>query len=124
MHFPVLWKFRLLRALKASGRGENRRLFQAWARAEGGWARFNPLNTTQTWPDSTDYNSAGVQNYRTGSDGIAATAKTLDNGLYDGILHSLRHTSLTAEQMVEQNAAQFDKWGTGTANILAVLRSS
>lgn len=123
-HLPLLWRFRLLRAIHAKGAAPNRQLLNAWARAEGGTARYNPLNTTQPWPGATDYNPVGVKNYPTGAAGIAATAATLVNGHYPGIVHDLRAGGFTAAQMVERNAPQFDTWGTGAANILRVLGAS
>lgn len=121
MHLPILWKFRLLRALKAKGSRENRRVLAAQARAEGGTARNNPLNTTEPWPRATLYNSAGVRNYRTGSDGIAATATTFLNGHYPGIVADLRAGTFTARQIVTRNAQEYDTWGTGASRILALL---
>ena len=121
-HLPVLWKFRLLRAIRAKGDAENRRLLAAWARAEGGTARNNPLNTTEPWPGATDYNTVGVKNYVSAADGIAATAKTLTNGHYDGLIADLRKGDLSAVDMVERNASEFNTWGTGAALILSVLR--
>jgi len=121
VHLPPLWKFRLLRAVHARGVRENRRLLAAWARAEGGTASYNPLNTTQAWPGATDYNSAGVKNYPTGAAGIAATAATLTNGRYDGIVADLRAGKKAAAQIVRDNAVEFDTWGTGASNILRVL---
>ncbi len=121
MHLPPLWKFRLLRALHAKGSAENRRLLAAWARAEGGSAKNNPLNTTEPWPGATSYNSAGVKNYPTGAAGIAATAATLVNGYYPGIVADLRGGKLTARAIVTRNAAEFDKWGTGASRVLSLL---
>lgn len=111
----------MLRAIHAKGQAPNRQLLAAWAKAEGGTATYNPLNTTEPWPGATDYNSVGVKNYPTGAAGIAATAATLVNGHYPGIVHDLRAGGFTAVQMVERNAPQFDTWGTGSANILRVL---
>ncbi len=121
MHFPLLWKFRLLRALRAKGNLANRQVLAAQARVEGGNARFNPCNTTEPWPSSWPYNSAGVQNYRTGTDGIRATAATFANGYYDGILHDFREGTKNAHEIVADNAPEWDKWGTGAAKMLAVL---
>jgi len=121
MHLPFMWRFRLLRAIHAKGVSENRRLLGAWARAEGGTARYNPLNTTEPWPGSTDYNSVHVKNYPTGAAGIAATAATLVNGHYDGIVADLRAGKYTAREIVRWNAAEFDTWGTGAQRILALL---
>ncbi len=120
-HLPILWKFRLLRAVKARGVGQNRKLLGAWQRAEGGSARYNPLNTTEPWPHATLYNSVGVRNYASGADGLAATAATLVNGHYPGIVEDLRCGRKTARQIVTDRAAEFDVWGTGAANILRLL---
>lgn len=123
-HLPWLWRFRLLRAIHARGTDQNRRLLGAWARAEGGTAAFNPLNTTQPWPGATPYNSVGVRNYPSAPAGIAATAATLVNGHYSGIVDDLRAGRYTAEQIVERHPAEFDTWGTGWRNLLGVLRDS
>lgn len=121
MHLPFLWRFRLLRAIHAKGSWQNRRLLGAWARAEGGSARYNPLNTTQPWPRAWDYNTAGVKDYWSGADGIGATAATLTNGYYSGIVADLRSGTKNARQIATDNAAEFDKWGTGSAAILRLL---
>lgn len=121
MHFPILWRFRLLRAIHAKGNWSNRKLLGAWARAEGGTAKYNPLNTTEPWPGATDYNTVHVRNYPTGAAGIAATAATMVNGHYDGIVKDLRAGKKSARQMVTDNAAEYDVWGTGSAHILALL---
>lgn len=123
MHYPLNWKFRLLHAVHGSGYRENRRLLRAWARAEGGTAHFNPLNTTEPWPGSWNYNSVGVKDYPSGSSGIGATAATLTNGNYDGIVADLRRRKdhKTAKQIATDNAKEFDTWGTGSANILRLL---
>ena len=121
MHFPLMWRFRLLAAIHAKGSLQNRKLLAAWARAEGGSARYNPLNTTQPWPGATDYNSVHVRNYPSGAAGIAATAATLTNGHYDRLVADMRAGGHTARQLVERNGSQFDTWGTGASHILALL---
>lgn len=120
-HLPFLWRFRLLHAIHAKGRWQNRRLLDAWARAEGGTARWNPLNSTQPWPGATDYNSVHVRNYPSGAAGVAATAATLVNGRYDGIVADLRVGKNTAQEIVRRNAAEFGTWGTGAENVLRCL---
>jgi len=120
-HLPYMWKFRVLRAIKAKGNRQNRRLLAAWEVAEGGDAAFNPMNTTQPWPGATNYNSVGVKNYPSASAGIAATGDTLCNGYYPGIVSDMRAGGFTAEQIVVRSAKEFDTWGTGSAHILAVL---
>jgi hypothetical protein len=120
-HLPRLWRFRVLRAIHANGSNDNRRLLAAWARAEGGAAWNNPLNTEEPWPRSWLYNPDGVRDYATAADGIAATAATLTNGHYNGIVRDLRAGTKPAAQIVRDNAAEFDTWGTGSRRVLACL---
>lgn len=62
-----------------------------WYAETGGHsgATFNPWNTEQAWPNSTDFNSAGVKNYATYSDGVEATVHVLNNGLYVPLVSAL-----------------------------------
>lgn len=96
-------------------------MWAAWARAEGGTASNNPWNTTQPWPHATIYNSAGVRNYRTGADGIAATVRTLENGYYPGLVRDFRAGKKSARALVVDNARELDTWGTGSENVLRLL---
>lgn len=59
----------------------------AWAKREGGGGAWNPLNTTLKHGTSTPLagNSAGVQNYSSFQDGVAATIQTLQSPLYKDI---------------------------------------
>jgi hypothetical protein len=120
-HIPILWRYRLLRAIDGKNNRANRRLLRAWAKAEGGSARYNPLNTTEPWHGTTNYNSDGVKNYPTAAAGIAATAATLRNGHYQGIVSDMRQGRKAAQTIVRDNAAEFDTWGTGAKLILEVL---
>lgn len=132
-HFPPNWQQRLLAVLNARGfildnpAGEVFRLLTAWARCEGGSARWNPLNTTYPIVGSTQYNEIGVRNYRWPIDGICATALTLctresDQSLrYGGILGAMQATTKTAEEIVRANRAEFERWGTDTDLMLKVL---
>jgi hypothetical protein len=65
---------------------------EAWARAEGGSATFNWLNTTQPAEGATDYNSVGVKNYPDYATGVRATVETLTNGFYPRTLAGLQAT--------------------------------
>jgi len=53
-------------------------------------AQNNPMNSTQQISGSTDFNSVGVQNYKTKEDGLKATVQTIRNGRYDDIIAALR----------------------------------
>jgi len=86
----------------------------AWESAEGGNAKWNPLNTTQRWTGSTDYNAVGVQNYRTETDGLNATLKTIKQTPsylgYVAIVDALRRDALAHDTLV---AVENSAWGTG-----------
>ena len=121
-HLPPYWEGHLLTLCGAPPTLASMKLLDAWARAEGGTARWNPLNTTlPLGVPCTDYNTAGVKNYRNAITGVAATGATLANGLYRGILGDLQRGKLTAKEIVTRNAAEFDKWGTGAKNVLRLL---
>lgn len=66
----------------------------AWEKLEGGhWsnsATFNPLNTTQGMAGSTTKNADGVQAFTSWDQGVAASVKTLQNGLYAPIIEAFR----------------------------------
>ena len=119
---PPNWKARLLAVLGANPNyKQGVRLFTAWRMAEGGSAAWNPLNTMFQLNRSTNYNTAGVQNYGHPIDGVCATALTLANGYYTGILGALQGGLLTAEQIVERHGRELDVWGTGAAHVAACL---
>lgn len=100
-------------------------------RALGGWelaesgerrcdaisgAKWNVLNTTQPWPDSTDFNSVHVKNYATYLDGVQATVATLTNGHYTALLAAMRKDGVSAAEVARAIAAS--PWGTLEADIL------
>lgn len=120
-HYPPNWIVRLLALLGAPYTASNAALMKAWGVAEGGTATWNPLNTTFHLSGSSGYNSAGVQNYTHPIIGLCATALTLDNGFYTGIVSDLQSGNYTPQMIVSRNAKEFDTWGTGAANILRVL---
>lgn len=87
-----------------------------WIAAEGGYARFNPLNTTLWVPGCTNYNSVGVKNYRTYDEGVGASVATLNYGAdrfrygYRPIRRRLRRNR-NAERILK--AVEASEWGTG-----------
>lgn len=123
MHLPPNWIERLTGLLAIPFKTDAETLLRAWAKAEGGTASFNPLNTTYLLPGATEYNTDGVRNFPDPVTGLCATALTLANGDYPGILGDLQAGNHTAAEIVQRNEAEFDKWGTGAANVLAVLES-
>jgi hypothetical protein len=111
---------RVTTALGAKVTLHTRRAWAAQMQTEGGGARNNPFNTTQRMVGSTDYNSAGVQNYVSPEQGIAATVRTLHyagHG-YELIIRRLRRNA-TATDIIR--AIGYSDWGTDLELALAVL---
>lgn len=93
-----------------------------WRLCEGGTARYNPLNTTEPMPGATDYNSAGVKNYVSGTQGIEAMYLTLVNGHYNHLVADMRSRTLSALQIAERNVANIETWGTNPTCIINGLK--
>jgi hypothetical protein len=109
----------ILKGIGAPITDENMKFFYAWRQAEGGKARNNPFNTTQSKPGSTFYNclkkgvsgcKSGVRNYLSSQDGIDATVRTIKNGRYQNIINALK-TGDSAEKSAL--ALKSSPWGTG-----------
>jgi hypothetical protein len=113
------WQRDILRALGAPATAENIRFFNAWQRAEGGGAAFNPFNTTQGASGASNYNNIGVKSYPSYKAGVQATVQTLLNGRYGNIVSLLRSGKANSIQLA--NAVAASPWGTG-AGVLNVLR--
>lgn len=79
---------------------------------EGGFmangAAYNPLNTTWKSTNSRAITPVGVQAYVNWEQGLDATARTLTNGLYKGILSALAADS---PPDVTLTAMAFSPWG-------------
>jgi hypothetical protein len=94
---PVRWARALLAEIGAPACEENRVLLVAWQAQESTDARFNPLATTHPMQGATDFNSVGVKNYVSPSQGLNAVRETLEEGAvsygYGSILSSLRACS-------------------------------
>lgn len=109
----------ILRGIGAPVKPNTMALIYAWRQAEGGRAAYNPFNTTHKMTGSTDYNSVGVQNYATPTDGLRCTIKTLTNGKYDAVLKLLR-AAAPPEEVAKAIIAS--PWGTKglLLNVLAM----
>jgi murein DD-endopeptidase MepM/ murein hydrolase activator NlpD len=121
------WQSQILGApgINAPLTRQNFNALDAWQRAEGGTALNNPFNTTQTMPGSTAYNNvpgtAGVQNYSTPGQGIAATIATLTNGRYGSILDALRQGN---NAQAVASAVGASPWGTSGRLMSQILGGS
>jgi len=109
----------ILKGIGVPIKDENIKFFYAWRQVEGGKARNNPFNTTQSKPGSTFYNclkkgvsgcKSGVRNYLSSQDGIDATVRTIKNGRYQNIINALK-TGDSAEKSAL--ALKSSPWGTG-----------
>jgi hypothetical protein len=90
----------------------------AWAMAEGNinvpecsGAIWNPLDTTEPAPQSTDFNAAGVKDYPDEQTGLAAVLATLRNGRYANVLAVLADEGASAMSLAQ--AVGNSPWGTG-----------
>jgi len=100
---------RLLRELSLPTTNNNILSLVGWMDGENTYAKWNPLATTQPWNNATNFNSVGVKNYASMSDGIKATAKTLTNGYYKEILRNLNRS---AQPLKTGEAIAASPWGT------------
>lgn len=83
-------------------------------------AANNPLDTTLPEIGATDFNTTGVKNYPTFSEGIQATVATLNEGRYAQFRDVLRGDDTTAMAMALANGG----WaGTEPATVLAYTKS-
>lgn len=138
-HLPSHWKEHLCAALSIQGwrtgvfPHQIMRYFEAQQRAEGGTAKWNPLNSTQAvhsddfgnWYELPNYNSIPVRNYKTPALGIMATTVTYLAPKYANLLNALRSaesTGATAEQIVATNRSEIELWGTSPDLMLELLK--
>lgn len=103
---------KLLQKLGASATDENLKFLFAWRQSEGKAGKFNPFNTTQSMPGSTNFNSVGVKNYKSLDDGLEATYKTLTNGRYNCIVNGLK-SNIGAKNISTKCINDLKTWGTG-----------
>ncbi len=86
----------------------------AWTKLESmpPGASYNLLNTTQREPGSTDFNSVGVQNFVSFTQGIQANTQVLENGLYNNLLQAL-HTNTLVLPLPLQIDQELNTWCGG-----------
>jgi len=101
-------------------RVSNHGFWLAWCIAESGYepcngssgAKWNPLNTEWREPGSTSYNKAGVQNFPTQSEGIAAIVSTLRLSYYTELVYACRNGAPLGHLA---NLLAHSPYGTGQA---------
>lgn len=115
----------LLQALDAPESRRNILALVTWMEGENTSAAYNPLATMQPMPGASSYNSAGVRNYASLTDGIEATRRTLDYGYrhglygYDRIIRRLRAGAMPRRTL---RAVKRSAWGTGDLPLKAIKR--
>lgn len=119
------WARAFLAGIGAPTCGENRVLVVAWQAQESTDARFNPLATTHPMPGATEFNSVGVKNYRSVTQGLAAARETLEQGAasygYEAILASLRACNDAEATAWFVNASAWCSECTGGGYLTAIL---
>lgn len=117
------WERQVLLLVGAPVTNENVAFLDAWQGYEGGSARNNPLNTTQTAPGAAAYNTlpggGHVWSYPNPSVGAQATAETLQNHYYPDLLQALRSGNpqafIAKERLTDSSPnaiEQIRTWGT------------
>lgn len=89
------WAYGVLNRLGAPTSPTNIRTLWNWSIKESGGRVMrwnNPLNTTQNYPGAVSQNSVGVKRYPSEAAGVDATAMTLQNGRYGGIVQALKNS--------------------------------
>jgi hypothetical protein len=104
-----LYAVDVIRGLGVPGSLENVLGLVAQMQAEGGSARFNPLNTTLAMPGATDYNGVHVKNYVSWDQGMAATIQTLRQSNMAKLMLELRRGTSARAYWV---ALGLSPWGT------------
>ena len=83
----------VLEGLEAPTSNKNIGFLLSWMDQENTKADWNPLATTLSYGQTTNFNSAGVKNYETMEQGVIAQVKTLKSNHYPTLLAGLRKDS-------------------------------
>lgn len=124
------WGARFLRHIGAPTCRENLIVMVAWQANEFTEARWNPLATTHRMHGSTSFNSVGVQNFRTLTQGLRATEETLTGGAeaygYAAILQGLRScvgASVTADAIRASAWCRGCSLGSYVTGLIPIVRA-
>ena len=110
------WAREFLDRIGAPTSKANLHAIVSWIQAEGGHARWNPLNTTHEAPGATDYNWVGVKDYLTFESGMDATVETLEYGAERGLYgyRAIKHNLVASRRAgLTLRAVEASTWGTG-----------
>jgi len=95
----------------------------AWMEGENTLAKYNPFATSHPMDGATDFNSSGVKNYVSFSQGVQATVDTIRLARYAEIVKNLEEHSSAFYTLTAVEASgtwtQFDNLSTFVENIRA-----
>jgi hypothetical protein len=95
----------------------------AWMAYENTQATWNPMATTQSEPDATNFNSVGVKNYPNEATGVQGWLDTLNNGDYSTtIVAALLNSNSSASQVAQ--AVSSSPWGSHPTATLAQVQGA
>lgn len=124
------WGARFLDHIGAPACQENLIVMVAWQANEFTEARWNPLATTHRMHGSTSFNSVGVQDFRTLTQGLRATEETLTGGAesygYAAILqglHACAGASVTADAIRASAWCRGCSLGTYVTGLIPIVRA-
>ena len=119
------WAGHAMGALGVSGCQDNLVLMVAWEVSEYTQASWNPLATTLWMPGATTFNSAGVRNYTSLGQGLAATVGTLHKSGhgYEAILSNLASCSVPMTTGLAVNASDWCRGCAGGNYVTAIIPS-
>jgi len=119
------WAGHAMGALGVSGCQNNLVLMVAWEVSEYTQASWNPLATTLWMPGATTFNSAGVKNYMSLEQGLAATVGTLHKSGhgYEAILSNLASCSDPMTTGLAVNASDWCRGCAGGNYVTAIIPS-
>lgn len=117
---PLQFSKDVLSRIGAPHTEQNLAVMQAWIKAEGTRAQFNPLATTRRAEGATNFNSVGVKNFVSYEQGVETTVGAITNGLYDHVIAALRRGN---DAFAVADAIANSKWGSGSL-VRQVLESN
>jgi hypothetical protein len=119
------WARGFLARVSAPACQENLTIVVTWETAESTEAAFNPLATTHAMDGATDFNSVGVKNYLSLSQGLDAARDTLQGGAdsygYATILQDLQACASAEMTAMAINASAWCRGCTSGAYITGLL---
>jgi hypothetical protein len=120
-----MWARAFLARIEAPACEENLVVVVTWETAESTEAEYNPLATTHSMEGATEFNSTGVKNYVSLSQGLDASRDTLEQGAesygYGAILDALRACATAEATAAAINASAWCRGCVDGGYVTALL---